>query len=284
MNQTDLTIIIVSWKVRELLKNCLTSIYKETRNINFEIIVVDNGSVDDTVEMVIGDFPKVQIISNLNNLGFARGNNQGIKQARGRYVLLLNPDTVIIDGALDKIVNFMDEHASAGIAGCRLLNADKTPQLSVRRFPGFFDHFAMMFKLHHLFRLKHYLMTGFDYAREREVDQVMGAFFLIRRSVIEKIGLLDERYYIWFEEVDYCLRAKNAGFKVFYTPAAQIIHLGGKSFAQNFRITNQWHFSVSRLRFIFRHQGLLTFAIILILTPLSWLLSLISGIVGFRNK
>lgn len=286
MNQVDLTVIIISWKVRELLKNCLTSIFKETSKINFEVIVIDNGSVDDTVEMMMGDFPRVKIISNLHNRGFATACNQGIKQAQGRYVLLLNPDTVIIDRALEKIVEFMDERqkTNIGIAGCKLLNADRSLQPSLRRFPGFFDHFIMMFKLHHLIALKKYLMADFDYTRETEVDQVMGAFFLISKKVIEKIGLLDEGYYIWFEEVDYCLKAKNSGFKAVYTPAAQIIHFGGKSFAQSLRVRNQWNFCVSRLRYIIKHQNLLMFCIILLLTPLSLLLSLLFSLIPSKSS
>jgi len=286
MNQVDLTVIIVSWKVRELLKNCLTSIFKETSKINFEVIVVDNGSVDDTVEMLMGDFPRVKIISNLRNRGFAAACNQGIKQAQGRYILLLNPDTVIIEQALEKIVEFMDKRQDngIGIVGCKLLNADYSVQPSVRRFPRFFDHFIMMFKLHHFIPLKNYLMADFDYNLEAEVDQVMGAFFLIERKVIEKIGLFDEGYHIWFEEVDYCFKAKKNGFKVVYTPAASIIHLGGQSFIQGLRIKNQWNYCISRLRYIFKNQNLPMFLVILLLTPFSLLLSWLYSLVAKNNK
>jgi GT2 family glycosyltransferase len=280
MNSLDLSIIIVSWKVKDLLKNCLTSIFKETAKIKFEVIVIDNGSVDETVEMVAGDFPQVKIISNLRNRGFAKANNQGIKQAQGRYILLLNPDTIIINQALDKIVEFMDKHQQAGIIGCKLLNPDYSTQPSVRKFPVFVDHLIMMFKLHHLFTLKRYLITDFDYNKESEVEQVMGAFFLINKEVIKKIGLLDEGYYIWFEEVDYCFRAKQAGFSVIYTPMSQIIHLGGQSFLKALKIKNQWNFCISRLRYIYKNQNLLMFFVILLLTPFSLLLSLLFSLIA----
>ncbi|MBU1131155.1 glycosyltransferase family 2 protein [Patescibacteria group bacterium] len=283
MKEIDLTVIIVGWKVKDSLKNCLVSIFQETSKINLEVIVVDNASCDETVEMVAEDFPKVALISNLHNRGFARAVNQGLKQARGRYVLLLNPDTIIVDQALDRMAAFMDSRPEAGIAGCRLLNGDKSLQPSVRKFPSFWGQLAMMFKLHHLIKLNSYLMTGFNYQKEGEVDQVMGAFFMINRKVMETIGLFDEQYHLWFEEVDYCFRAKKHGFKVIYTPQAQIIHLGGQSFAQTYRIKSQWNFSKSRLRYIKKNQSFWLFLIILILMPISLLLSFLFSLISPKN-
>lgn len=283
MKKPDLTIIIVSWKVKNLLKECLTSIFQETSKIDFEVIVIDNGSWDGTVEMVAEDFLKVRIVSNLRNRGFARACNQGIKQAQGSYILLLNPDTVIVERALEKMVEFMNSHQDVGIAGCQLLNSDWSLQPSVRKFPNFFDHLVMMFKLHHLIKLNRYLMTNFDYQKEQDVDQLMGAFFIINRKVIEKIGLFDEGYHIWFEEVDYCARVKKAGFKVVYTPSAKIIHFSGKSFAQTLRIKSQWNFSKSKLRYIRKNQSFLIFLTVLFLTPLSLLLSLLFSLISPKN-
>ena len=283
MKQVDLTIIIVGWKVKNYLKECLSSIYAENLKNSFEVIVVDNSSCDNTVEMVVEDFPQANIISNLRNRGFASACNQGIKQAQGRYVLLLNPDTIVLNNALDKIVDYMDKNTQAGIAGCQLLNGDDSVQPSVRRFPKFTDHLIMMFKLHHIIKLKSYLMMDFDYQKEQEVDQVMGAFFMIRKEVIDKIGLLDKKYRAWFEEVDYCFRAKKAGFKVLYTPICQIIHFGGQSFARSFRIRSQWTFCKSRLRFIKKNRNWLSFIIVLLLTPFSLFFSLIYSIISPKN-
>ncbi|MBT3690218.1 glycosyltransferase family 2 protein, partial [bacterium] len=145
----DLSIIIVSWRVKELLKDCLKSIFEETQNINFEVFVVDNNSGDGTIEMLMEYFPQVTIISSSRNLGFSGGCNMGLKQASGRYLLLLNPDTKIIDNALDKIVAHMDKHKEFGLAGCKLLNYDGSIQESVRTLPTFKIHLAMIFRFQH---------------------------------------------------------------------------------------------------------------------------------------
>jgi len=283
MNNLDLTVIIVSWRVKDLLKNCLSSIYTNTTNINFEVIVVDNASCDGSVEMVIGYFPQVKLISNLRNRGFARANNQAIGQARGRQLLLLNPDTIIVDNALADMVSFMDRHPEVGVAGCRILNPDKTWQPSVRKFPTLLDHLMMMFKLHHFFQLKDYRQLEFDEHKEQEVDQVMGAFFMINSNVVKRVGHFDEGYLNWFEEVDFCWRAKKAGLKVVYTPQAEIIHWRGQSFRQLYRTHGQWIFCRSRLRYIRKNQGTLAFLIILFLTPFSLLFSLLFSIISPKN-
>lgn len=272
----ELSIIIVSWRVKDLLKECLTSIFNNVKNTDYEVVVIDNDSGDGTVEMVQENFPQVKLTGSRINLGFARANNLGIEQSSGKYILLLNPDTKLINCSLEKAVKFMDKNSDVGILGCKLLNHDLTVQPSVRRFPRFVDHLLMMFKLHHFFSLKKYLALDFDYGKTQAVDQVMGAFFMIKRKVIEKIGLFDQDYYIWFEEVDYCQRAKKAGFRVVYYADTQIIHYYGQSFKQVLNVKNQWIFSKSRLRYILKHQNLLIYIIILILTPISLLLSLIS--------
>jgi GT2 family glycosyltransferase len=283
MKDFDLTIIIVSWQVRDLLKECLVSIFRETKNLEFEVIVVENASRDQTVEMVAEFFPKVAIISSLKNLGFGKACNLAIKQASGRYLLFLNPDTIIINRAIEKMVKFMESDPQIGISGCKILNHDLTLQPSVRKFPRLSDHLAMLFKLHHLIKLDRYLMTNFDCQKNQEVDQVMGAFFLVSRKCLDKIGVFDERYYIWLEEVDYCLRCKQADFKVVYTPVAEIVHLGGQSFSQKRNIKNQWNFSQSRCRYFLKHQGFLPFLIILVLTPVSLLLTLFSSLINSKN-
>jgi GT2 family glycosyltransferase len=275
MKLIDLSIIIVSWQVRDLLKECLASIFLETKNLEFEVIVMENASRDQTVEMVAEFFPKVAIISSLKNLGFGKACNLAVKQARGRYLLFLNPDTVIINQAIEKMVKFMEAEPQIGISGCKILNRDLTLQPSVRKFPQLSDHLAMLFKLHHLIKLDRYFMTSFDYQQTSEVDQVMGAFFLVSRRLLKKVGVFDERFYIWFEEVDYCIRCKQAGFNVVYTPVAEIIHLGGQSFSQKRNIKNQWNFCQSRWRFVAKHQGNFAFLLVILLTPVSLLISLI---------
>jgi len=273
----DLSIIIVSWRVKKLLEQCLTSLFKFLpTDLAYEIIVVDNASGDGEVEMIEEKFKTVKTIALKNNLGFAKANNIAIKQASGRFILLLNPDAEFLNDDLSKLLNTFKNKKSVGILGCKLINADQTIQPSVRRFPRIFDHILMMFKLHHLFSLKNYLASDFDYEKPSVVDQVMGAFFMIKREVLEKIGDLDEKYYIWFEEVDYCLRAKNAGFETIYYPDFAVIHHGGQSFKQLKHLKQQWLFSCSRLRYLWKNENILAYLLILFLTPLSLFLSFLA--------
>jgi GT2 family glycosyltransferase len=273
----DLSIIIVNWKVKNLLEKCLWSIFEQTKDIKFEVFVVDNASADGSVEMVREKFPQVNLIASSENLGFARGNNLAIQKAHGRYILLLNPDTEILENALSKMVHFMDTHPECGIAGCKLLNPDLTLQPSVRAFPSFASQVLILLKLHHLFphskAIYHYLKYDFDYEKTQEVDQVMGAFMIIRREVIKKIGLLDENFWIWFEEVDFCKRAKEAGFKVLYTPDAKIIHHFGQSFKQVMNVKKQKDFNRSLAYYFKKHGTIGEWLTIEFLRPVSLILA-----------
>lgn len=273
----DLSIIIVNWKVKDLLEKCLRSIFEQTKDISFEVFVVDNNSGDGSVEMVRSRFPQVDLTASAENLGFAKGNNLAIKKSRGRYVLLLNPDTEILKNALEKMIHFMDSHRECGIAGCKLLNPDLTLQLSVRAFPDLASQIFILLKLHHLFphakSMSKYLVQDFDYEKTQEVDQVMGAFMIIRREVLEKIGLLDENFWIWFEEVDFCKRAKLAGLKIFYTPEAKIIHHFGQSFKQTMGVKKQKDFNRSLSYYFKKHGTVGEWMVIQILRPLSLFLA-----------
>jgi len=269
----DLSIIIVNWKVKDLLEKCLSSIFEQTKNISFEVFVVDNNSGDGSAEMVREKFPQVDLTAGAENLGFAKGNNLAIKKSRGRYILLLNPDTEILDNALEKMVRFMDTHPECGVGGCKLLNLDLSLQPSVRAFPDLVSQVFILLKIHHLFphskAMHKYLVQDFDYEKTQEVDQVMGAFMMIRREVIEKIGMLDENFWIWFEEVDFCKRAKEAGFKILYTPEAKIIHLYGQSFKQALSVSKQKVLNRSLAYYLKKHGTKGEWAVIQILRPLS---------------
>jgi GT2 family glycosyltransferase len=268
MKNQDLSVIILSYNTRQLLKNCLAGLSRSTKGIDFEVIVVDNASRDGSPQMVKKEFPKVKLIINRQNLGFAGGNNQGIKKARGRYLLLLNSDTMIKENALAKMVGFMDKDEKLGIATCQLLNEDGSIQASGGFFPNLGRIFAWMFflddlplvskliKAYHPHEPRFYTRDSF-YQKEHSQDWVTGAFFMIRREVIDKIGLLDPQFFMYVEEVDYCYRAKKAGFVVAYTPEAQITHLGRRSLKkpgkaivgeyQGLKIFYQKHYSFSQL-------------------------------------
>lgn len=238
-----ISIIIVSWNTRELLRECLESVFKNPLAHLVEVFVIDNASADGSADMVAQNFPQVNLTASKENLGFGKANNIGIRQAAGDYVLLLNPDTEIFPDTLQKSMDFMAAHPDCGIMGCRMLYADRKLQPSIRRFPSFVPIFLMAVKAPKIFKslkaIDRYLATDFDYSKTQEVDQVMGAYMFIRKQVLKKIGVFDEDFFIWFEEVDLCLRAHKAGFKVMYDPEASIIHHGGKSFAQQKLIANQ---------------------------------------------
>ena len=280
----DVSIIIVSWNTRDLLQKCLQSIYKHTRGISFEIFVIDNGSHDGAVEMIRLEFPGLTCIANVVNRGFAGANNQGIKRAGGRYVLLLNPDTELTNDALSLMTKWMDEKRECGIAGCHLLNTDLSHQNSVRRFPQLLDQTIILLKLHHLFPklLSSYLESDFDYRKESKVDQVMGAFFMIRRSVIENLGELDERnFWNWFEEVDFCLRARDRGYEIWYAPLANVIHHYGQSFKQVMPFAKQEMWNRSLRNYFKKHNSIIAYCVI---TLASWLAVLISLIMMFNRS
>ncbi|MDD4271976.1 MAG: glycosyltransferase family 2 protein [Patescibacteria group bacterium] len=246
----DLSIIIVSWNVREKLKDNLRALY-ESQNVNFEVFVVDNNSADDSVLMVKKYYPQVKLIANQENLGFAKANNQAIKEANGKYILLLNPDMRVFDDTLSSIFSWMNAHESAWVAGCRLLDESARVVKQVRCFPTLLDQLAIILKIPHIFPsvLDKYLRNDFDYFKSAPVDSIRGGFFMIRREAIGQVGLLDERFFLWFEEVDYCRRVKQAGGQVWYMPTAECIDLMGQSFKQVNLAAKQKYFRDSMLKY-----------------------------------
>ncbi|MFC1711444.1 glycosyltransferase family 2 protein [Patescibacteria group bacterium] len=234
-----LSIIIPSFNTKELLKACLRSIYKETQGISFEIIVVDNASNDSTVNMLKTSFPEVKLIVNQQNLGFAKANNQGLKKALGKNILLLNSDTIILDKAINKCLRFMESKENIDILGCKLLNKDKTTQPSGGYFPKLRQIFYMMFFIDDLpvlnNFLKAYQVTNKKfYQKTQQLDWVTGAFILLKKQVLDKLNGFDEKFFMYAEEVDLCFRAKKAGYKVWFFNDAKIIHLKGKSSKKGF--------------------------------------------------
>lgn len=250
----DISIIIVSWNCREKLKENLEYLFQSRGDLRKEVFVVDNNSRDGTVEMVNKNFEQVELIANSENLGFAKANNQAIKKASGRYILLLNPDMRVYPDTLKNMVAWMDERPQAGVAGCHLVDEKGGTVPHVRRFPRLGDQLAIVLKIPHIFPgiLNKYLQKDLDHNKEAEADSIRGSFFMIRREALRDIGELDERFFIWFEEVDYCKRAWRAGWKVMYTPQARCIDHVGQSFALVRKATTQRYFRDSMLKYFYK--------------------------------
>ncbi len=235
-----LSIVIVNYNAGRYLENCLRSIYAETKRIPFDVWVVDNNSEDESVSMVRRSYPLVNLIENKDNPGFAKANNDAIDKCKGDYILLLNPDTLILENAVEKMVEFLDENPQTGVAGCKVLNKDRTLQLACRRsIPSPGVAFFRLTGLSKLFpnskMMAEYNLTYLDPDKPHQVDAVSGAFLMIRRKVIDSIGTLDERFFMYGEELDWCLRTKKAGWKVMYYPDAEIGHYKGECSRSNSR-------------------------------------------------
>jgi len=230
----DLSIIIVNYNVKEFLQNLLASLAKALTGLSSEIIVVDNGSDDGSLEMLREKFPHITLIANKVNLGFSKANNLGLKIAKGKFLLLLNPDTIVQEDTFEKLISFFSANSSAGMVGCKILNPDGTLQLACRRsFPGPWTSFCKVSGLSSLFpnsRLfARYNLTYLDENQSYEVDAISGSFMLMKREVYEKIGGLDEQFFMYGEDLDWCYRVQKAGWKVFYVHDTTIIHYKGES-------------------------------------------------------
>jgi len=278
----DLSIVIVSWNVSDLLRRCLLSIYNQGAGSleqemvepgpGLEVIVVDNASWDGSVAMVRDEFPDVQLIVNQDNLGFPTAINQGIASSQGRYVLLLNPDTEIVSDALKAMISFADQRHDVGMIGPQLLNPDGTIQSSRRRFPSLATAFiestwlqpiildlqtgtlaklatAPLYRL-----LERYYVADHSDTVIQDVDWITGAAMMARREAMDDAGLLDEGYFMYCEELDWCRRFHEAGWRVVYLPTAQVVHYVGKSSEQAVPMRHI-HFQTSKIRYVSKYHG-----------------------------
>lgn len=254
----DVSIIIVNWNTKNILRDCLRSVYEQAGDVDYEVIVVDNASTDGSLDMIKSDFERVVLLENAQNKGFATANNQGMEIAKGRYVLLLNSDTVVLDGAIAKTVSFADAHPRAGVTGCRVLNADRTLQPTCFMFPSILNMFLSSTYLYKFFPRSRFFgrerMTWWDRSDVRQVDVVTGCFMLVRREAIDQVGVMDERFFMYAEETDWCYRFREEGWDVTFTPAGQIIHLGGQSTAKK-PVAMIVQLRLSILKFIRKHSG-----------------------------
>lgn len=250
-----LSIVIVSYNVKEYLSACITSIQRDS--VPVEIIVVDNNSSDGTLQMLKESFPLVKLIANKENKGFSGANNQGIVVAESQYILLLNPDTEIVGDALEKMVQFLNQKGDNCIIGPKLLNSDRSLQISCWKFPGLMEMFLELFYLHQVFGTRNYSVEKMKNIFEPHA--LSGAAVLFNKDLINKIGGLDEIFF-WMEDIDFCYRAKKAGANIIYFPEATIIHHSGKSSKNNQHIviSNQL---ISKLKFEKKHGTFFSFVI-----------------------
>jgi len=293
---TDLSIVIVSWNVCDLLQRCLRSIYtreagsageaaggaegstaarsRTPAGLALQVIVVDNASSDGSAKMVQEQFPNVRLVVNRSNRGFPAANNQGIAVADGRYVLLLNPDTEIKAHALTRLVDFGDQHPDVGIIGPQLLNPDGSVQSSRRRYPTLATAFlestwlqpaitdlqshrvaaGLTAPLHHV--LQRYYVSDQPDDVIQDVDWITGAAMFARGEVIDEVGLMDEGFFMYSEELDWCRRFREAGWRVVYLPTAQVVHHVGKS-SEQVVAARHIHFQTSKVRYFRKYHGAL---------------------------
>jgi len=271
----DLSVVIVSWNVRDLLRRCLRSVLDSgpepgrdpnsspspqghSANLQVEIIVVDNGSSDGSTEMVRAEFPQVRLIANNENRGFTAANNQGLATSQGRYLMLLNPDTKVAGDALATMAGYLDERPRVGALGPQLRYADGRLQSSRRRFPTLATALFESTVVHESWPdnpfARRYRMADVPGDAIQPVDWLVGACLLVRREVYQQVGGLDEGFFMYSEEIDWCRRIKSAGWEIVYLPAATVIHYEGKS-SEQVVAARQIYFQSSKVRYFGKHHG-----------------------------
>jgi len=252
----DVSILVVNYNGGDTVLECLRSVDAHTRDLAYETLLVDNGSRDGSPERVARVFPRIRLIRNPDNRGFSRACNQALRASRGRLVLLLNSDTLLVDNAVKAMADFLEANPQAGIAGCMLLNENGTYQKSAGRVRGLVNEWRER-------RARAALERGAPSARLREerfagsvrpVDWVSGAFLMFRRALADPVGLLDERMALYFEDIDYCARVRNAGWQVLYNPRVRVIHLGGRSVSAD-PWRSRLEYRRSQLLFYATHHG-----------------------------
>jgi len=275
---SDVSVIIVNWNTRELLLRCLESVFRHSGSLTFDITVVDNSSRDGSVEAVREKYPRVTIVVNSSNLGFSRANNQAITSTSGNYCLLLNSDAELTEQALERMIEFMQDNPSVGVAGAKLLNKDGSMQNSFDNIPTLTTELLNKSLLRAVFPRK-YPSKKSPITAPLEVESVIGACMLIRRKALEEVGLLDEDYFFFLEETDLCYRMRKAGWKVLYLPQAHAYHLQGESKAID--PGRAWiEYYRSLYTFFKKNRGFLSYIVLRILRVIKLSINLILTTLG----
>ena len=268
----------MNWNTRDILMDCLNSIYKTVKDIDFEIYVVDNNSTDGSQEAVKKEFPDVMLIENEINTGFAYANNQALRIMQGRFAVLLNSDAVLKEQAIKKLLTFMIATSSAGIAGVQLLNEDSSLQNSIDNFPSTETEIFNKSILRLFFPDK-YPSKNRIYEKPIEVDSVIGACMMIRKEAIDEVGVFDEDYFIFLEETDWCFRMYKKGWKVFHVPDAEVFHLSGHS-KKKTPWRSQIEYYISLYKFFRKNRTPASYLTLRVLKPCKIFINLILNIFG----
>ncbi len=277
------TVIIVTWNNEAVIRDCLTSVLKQNC-ANIEIIVVDNYSSDNTSELIKKEFPQITLIVNKENSGFAKASNQAIRKSQGCYILLLNPDTIMFGGSLEKMISFMHNHQDAGACGCKIIDEAGKLMWSCFHFPSLITEICEITLLSRIFArdrfFGNYWMSYWDHSTNSQVEWLTGACLMVSREVVNKVGLLDEVFFMYTEDVDWCYRMKQQGYTVNYLANTQVVHKQGNSsnqaysqmFAQRYR---------SRYLFFRKHYGLIRFVLLKIVVILSFIIRVACYLTGW---
>ncbi len=281
----DVSVIVVTFNEGlDLLKKCFDSVYA-SQEVNFELIVVDNGANDATRGLLMS-YPGAQYLRNPENMGFAAAVNRGMKVGQGKYMLLLNPDTSFGPDVFRKMINHLDADENVGVGSCIIRYPDGSLQDSIRCFPTLADQLLILLKVPHLTEknrlIDHYMMRDVNPEETQDVDSIMGAFMWIRRDLIEDIGLFDDRYFIWFEEVDYCKMAVDAGWRVRHYADVQIEHHKGHAFSKIATLRKQKWIRTSLRKYMKKHHGVFAWLLLWALTPVFIVLAYLAASVKPR--
>lgn len=281
----DISIIIVNWNTQRHLRNCLRAIADTVQGMDYEIIVVDNASHDGSVDMLKQEFPAVIVIENQENRGFAAANNQAMGRMRGRYALLLNTDTLLQQNAVFLLFSFMELNPAAAMACGQLLNADGSKQNSIAAFPDILTLITNTSLLEYLLPGR-YPSKRYEWKKPVEVDSGIGACLLVRKQAIDAVGMLDERYFFFFEETDWAYQMRAAGWKIFHVPGAYIYHLQGQSIGRDVRARIEFY--RSRYQFFRKWQSSVYFHLICIVIvvrlSINWLLTAVANMLTLGSK
>lgn len=282
----DIAVVIVSWNVRDALIKNLDALRASVGEGTAELFVVDNASSDGSAEAVAAVFSEAHLISNTENLGFGRANNQAIKLSHARHVLCLNPDMRVADDALIRTIRYLDTHSDVGIVGGRLSSSDGTLSPSVRRFPDLWSQLALIFKLPHFFPrlLRRYLQKDFTYDQEQDVESVRGSYFAISRAALDRISGFDERFFLWFEEVDVCRQMRDLHLRIVFVPTIRATDLVGQSFRQKSRFNAQRMFTKSMIQYFVKWHPLWQAVLLALARPIGLFACLFTDIPFFRGR